>query len=125
MDERGGLVGTSVIPECAFVADADLGCWTDVRIADGTAAVVAFAETAYGDACLAATHDEIGIVLGHGDNNTGVRELRAELVKISEFWPEFFGRNFRVGEEPYQDRSAGSESGTTRGNRGDSEDPRF
>jgi hypothetical protein len=92
-------VGTSVIPECAFVADADLRCWTDVAVADGTAAVVAFAETAYGDACLAATHDEIGIVFGHGDNNTGARGVRAELVKIFEFG-NFFGWNFRVGEEP-------------------------
>jgi hypothetical protein len=77
-------VGTSVIPECAFVADADLGGWTDVAVADGTAAVVAFTETAYGDACLTATHDKIGIVFGHGDNNTGVRGVRAELVKIFE-----------------------------------------
>ena len=77
-------MGTSVIPECAFVADADLGGWTDVAVADGTAAVVAFAETAYGDACLTATHDEIGIVFGHGDSNNGVRGVRAELVKIFE-----------------------------------------
>jgi hypothetical protein len=88
--ESEELVGTSVIPECAFVADADLGCWTDVAVADGTAAVVAFAKTAYGDACLAATHDEIGIVFGHGDNNTGVRGLRAELVKIFEFFGNFW-----------------------------------
>lgn len=55
--------GTSIVSECAFVADADLGCWTDITVADGTAAVVAFTETAYGDAGLATTHDEIGIVL--------------------------------------------------------------
>ena len=59
----GGEGFTSVISECAFVADADLGCGTDVAVADRTAAVVAFAETAYGDAGLATTHDEIGIVL--------------------------------------------------------------
>jgi hypothetical protein len=54
-----------VIAKGAFVADAHLRCWAHVAVADGAAAVVALAEAADADSCLAAAHDEIGVVAGH------------------------------------------------------------
>jgi hypothetical protein len=52
-----------VVSERALVADADKGCGTDVTVAYGALAVAFVAETADGDACCLAAHDQITVCL--------------------------------------------------------------
>lgn len=50
-----------VVPEAAFVADADEGRGAHVGVADGTLAVAFVAQAADGDAGLLAAHYEIAV----------------------------------------------------------------
>lgn len=48
-----------IVPEAAFIADADEGCRTNVGIADGAFAIAFIAKSTDGNARLLATHNEI------------------------------------------------------------------
>ena len=54
-----------VVAEGAFVANADEGSGSDVRVADWAFTVALVAKTTEGDAGCFATHDEIGMVARH------------------------------------------------------------
>ena len=54
-----------VVAEAAFIADADEGCWSNIRIADWALSIALVAETADGDARLFATHNKIGMMARH------------------------------------------------------------